>query len=805
MNFIYPPVSTKQVFRILIILISLLCAGTLSAQQVLKDKLTSYTEQNLQEKIYLHLDRSLYIIGETIWLKAYLVEGGSHHLLDLSKVTYVELLDKNNNVVQQAKIAMLDGTGSGYLNIPTALESGNYQVRAYTSWMKNFSPDFYFNSSVTIANTFEPLSGGSAGEVLSDIDIQFFPEGGDLVADLESKIGFRAINEAGKGVDFDGFLVDQKGDTVARFKPDNFGIGSFNFKPGLGVVYKAVVKRANEADFETSFPLVKESGYVMKVSNHSKELLKIEVAASKDHSSGLVYLLLHTRLTKAVAMQKQFEEGKAVFLVDKKKLGEGISHFTIFDSESRPVCERLFFKQPEKELKIKASTKDGHFRIREKVELAIETESAVPQSADLSVSVHWLDSLTKQESTSISEFLWLTSDLKGVVENPGFYLDKTVDRSVQIDNLMLTHGWSRFRWEDVLDAKPVQHLYVPEYGGHFVTGKVTQKLTGKPDARVATYLSAPSVKPMLYVGVSDYLGNVRFEMKHFRGTKEIVVQTNAITDSTSVVEIANPFSDQFLQARSSNFAYDSTLSQSFLRRSINMQLSNSFTPKSYLVPEYQEKDSLGFYGTPNERYLLDDYTRFPTVEEVMREYVTGVSVRQRKGKFYFRVADKLRISTFFNDDPLLLLDGIPVFDMDKIMAYDPLKIKKLEVVTGIYFLGPLRFTGLISYSTYKGDMGGFELNPKALVMQYDGVQVLRQFYSPRYDLAAKANSRIPDFRNLLHWEPKVVTDKAGKQTLTFYTSDLEGTFRVVIQGMTKDGQAGKTTMEFVVGNEKARQ
>jgi hypothetical protein len=506
-------------------------------------------------------------------------------------------------------------------------------------------------------------------------------------------------------------------------------------------------------------------------------------------------------------MQNQLKGGKTTFLIEKSRLGEGIAHFTLFDSEERPVAERLFFKFPEKELKISAATKDGSFRIREKVELAIEAKSvnSVPQVADLSVSVQWLDSLSKRENPAINEFLWLTSDLRGVIENPGYYLVGRENRSSEIDDLMLTHGWSRFRWEDVLKDKPVQHRYVPEYGGHFITGRVVNRLTGKPDGRVAAYLSAPSIKPMLYVGVSDQAGNVRFEMKHFKGTREIVVQTNAISDSTSAVEVDNPFSDQFSTIGSPDFTFDSTLNQSYLRRSINMQVSNAFTPKEYLTPDDSEKDSLGFYGKPSELYMLDDYTRFPTIEEVMREYVPGVNVRQRRGEFYFRVADRLRQNTFFNDEPLILLDGIPVFDMNKVMAYDPLKIKKLEVITGIYYLGPLRFSGIVSYSTYRGDMGGYELDPRSLVIQYDGVQASRQFYAPRYDLAVKAASRIPDFRNLLHWEPKIVTDESGKHSLTFYTSDQEGTFRVIIQGMTKDGQAGKTSLDFVVGKENVRQ
>src|SRR5690606_17244979 len=101
-----------------------------------------------------------------------------------------------------------------------------------------------------------------------------------------------------------------------------------------------------------------------------------------------------------------------------------------------------------------------------------------------------------------------------------------------------------------------------------------------------------------------------------------------------------------------------------------------------------------------ELYYLDDYTRFPTMEEVLREYVRGVFVRKRQGTFYLRMVDKLIPNTYYETNPLVLLDGIPVFDINKLMAFDALKIKKIELLKGRYILGQYSATGIASFTTY---------------------------------------------------------------------------------------------------------
>ena len=193
------------------------------------------------------------------------------------------------------------------------------------------------------------------------------------------------------------------------------------------------------------------------------------------------------------------------------------------------------------------------------------------------------------------------------------------------------------------------------------------------------------------------------------------------------------------------------MQEAFETRNFEMQVQNIYAgdrTKQFVEPV---TDSSGFYKKPHNSYLLDNYTRFTTMEEVLREYVTEVSVVKHRGKFHLRIASGGR----FLEDPLILVDGTPVLDAGKLIAVDPLAIRKLEVIAGRYFYGPASMEGIVSVTSYKGNLAGLEIDPHALVVDYEGLQMQRVFYSPAYDTESRINSRLPDFRNLLFWSPAV--------------------------------------------------
>jgi hypothetical protein len=141
---------------------------------------------------------------------------------------------------------------------------------------------------------------------------------------------------------------------------------------------------------------------------------------------------------------------------------------------------------------------------------------------------------------------------------------------------------------------------------------------------------------------------------------------------------------------------------------------------------------------------------------------------------------------------------VPVFNIDSLMVLDPLKIRKLETVQHRYFMGSVNYPGIMNWTTYKGDLAGYLLDPRATVVDYEGLELDREFYAPTYATDEQAASHLPDFRNVLYWEPQLPTDGQGKGGLSFYSSDLPGKYVVVVEGLAADGRAGSGIASFEV-------
>ncbi|MEX2232303.1 MAG: hypothetical protein WD824_09090 [Cyclobacteriaceae bacterium] len=757
-------------------------------------KFGQYREVALQEKIYAHLDRSFYLTGETLWFKIYMVDGGFHKPIDVSKVAYAEILDRAGFPVLQAKIEMKNGTGNGSFFLPASLSSGNYRFRLYTSWMKNFNPEFYFDELFTIVNPFV-LPEPAQTNVPTSCNVDFFPEGGNLVSGIQSKVAFKISDASGKGSDScHGFLLNDQGDTITSFKPGKFGMGYFLFTPSDNETYKAALGEAGGQKIYP-FPEVHKAGYVMQLED-AGESLNISVT-SMGVEGAATFLFVHARQEIVQAEKQMLRDNRAIFRLNKKDLPDGISHITLFNDALQPVCERLYFTYPDKVLDIDISSSQKIYNPRKKVSVSIQTKinTATPVVANLSLSVYKIDSLSSINPVGINPYLWLAADLTGRVEFPEYYFDNAEPGAVTaMDNLMLTQGWRRFDWKDILDKPPV-FSFLPEVNDHIIMGIVTrdeEKTRG-----IFTYLGSPGKIIRAYGSWSNERGEVRFEIKDFYGPRKIIIQTQTDSSQTYNVQVQNPFSTSLLNEKITPFRLSEKMGKAVLSRSIAMQVQDIYYYEQYGNRfEQPVVDSSAFYGKADATYFLDDYTRFQVMEEVMREYVPGVFVRKRKDGFHFIVVDYVNGGVLYGD-PMVLLDGVPILDVDDIMRMDPLRVKKLEVVKRQYYLGQSVFSGIVSYSTYGGDLGGLELDPRAVTLNYDGLQLKREFYSPQY-ASQSVNDRLPDQRYLLHWEPDITTDADGKHVVEFFTSAVPGQYMVAVEGLNKDGFSGSKKYTFTV-------
>jgi hypothetical protein len=782
------------------VLLAMFCSLVSPAQKAV-DAITqpfdAFRSQNLQEKLFVHTDKGFYMAGEIIWFKVYAVDAVFNKPLDLSKISYVELLTKEHKPVLQAKIAMnAEATGNGSFQLPYSVNSGTYILRAYTSWMKNAGADYYFEKDISIVNGLKKPDWPVKETAF--YDVQFFPEGGNLVKGIQSRIAFRIVDAQGKSVGCKGAVINQRNDTVARFSTLRFGMGHFDLTPDAGEQYQAVIKTNDGTVINRPLPVVNTSGTVMRLTDMGNDKLSLSIQSSQ--KAAAVSLLVHTRQLQKVALTRELFNGKTEIEIDKKELGEGISHFTVFNSANQPVCERLFFKRPET-LSLAVRTDAQNYGKRKKVTIDLSAGDAkqLPAQGNLSMAVYMLDPLQSFESSDILSYFWLQSDLRGNIESPAYYFSEpAAEVSEAADNLMLTQGWRRFTWGNVFDKQNHEPEYLPETEGHIITGKLIDKRNGQPAANVMAYISVPAEKSLFSTATSTKNGMVRFNLKNFYGGNDIVVQPVNIADSMYRIDIANPFSEKYTSGLPGNFTVTEKDSALLLTHNLQAQVSNAYyadKQQNFLYPK--NIDTMPFYGVPDHRYYLDDYTRFITMEEVMREYVADVRVRKNNDHFSYRV-NNTSFNTLFETPPLVLIDGVPVFDVDKIISFDPLKIKRIDVMSQKVYQHNITHDGVINYSTYQGDLAGYTLDANALIVEYEGLQLQREFFSPVYETAEALNSRLPDFRNLLYWSPEIHTGKDGKKQVSFYTADIPGSYGVVIQGITANGLAGSKTAIFTV-------
>ncbi len=771
--------------------------GQLNNSLQTENEFGSLLPHSPEEKLFIHIAKSFYLPGEIIWFKFYVTDAYLNRPFSLSKVAYTELLDSASKPVLQAKITLDSSTGNGSLVVPAYLPTGKYVLRAYTNLMKNYDPRYYFHQSITIINPAK-TTGSLQPVAAANYTAGFFPEGGQLVSGLPNTVAFKVQDQSGIGINATGVVIDQYHDTVARFQTLKFGMGRFRFIPSRGNKYRAMISYPDNK--VTTYPIhdILDKGYTIQFNESGSSQLRIDIQTNTDPEPQMVYLVAHAFQKVSISIALETMEGRASFLISKKDLPEGISCLTLFNKNKEAVAERLYFIRPTNQLNLSINLERNEFATRSKIESKIlaSDQSGKPVSADISMAVWLLDSLEAKTSSDIRSYLWLGSDIKGIIESPEYYFSATGPEVAEVtDNLLLTQGWRKLN-SGAMASRPT--LYIPEYAGHIITGRITDKRTGAPAKGIITYLSVPGERFHFSSCRSDEKGLILFDCKKIVGTENIIVQTNKETDNEYRIEIDNPFSGNYINTMAPPLIISEKWKEPLQLRVNATQLLNAFThtqAQQFFLPSFS--DTTPFFGKPDNTYLLDDYTRFYTMEEVMREYVPEVQVRKSQGDFRYRMLN-LPYKRFFENNPLVLLDGVPVFDIDKIIAFDPLKVKRLDVIARKYLQGAISFDGIASYSTYDGDLAGFVLDPNAVIIEYAGLQLQRQFYSPVYETPDQVKSRIPDFRSVLYWDPGIKTNKEGNNIASFFSSDQPGRYAVELQGITASGQAGSQVFYFTV-------
>lgn len=753
----------------------------------LKSKLQSYNQALPSERLFVHTDKSFYTAGEIVWFKIYQLDTALNKSGIFSNVAYVEIVDEQNAAIAKAKIELDEKGGSGSLELPLTLNSGYYTLRAYTNWMKNFEPEQFFEKRITLINPLKSIDAGNTS--ISHGSIDLFPEGGNLVNGISSRIAFKILDNNGKGAYGQGYLLNEKNDTLLQFAPYKFGLGSFEFTPDLTHSYKAVFVFNDRKIIAKPLPTIYKEGYVMHVEGDDQKI-KISVRSNIISDYPEMFLIVQNHQIVKAAKRNVLSNGAVNFSIDRSELDKGVSRLTVFNNEKQPVCERLLFVAPSQTAVLKTTASKESYNNREQVSLTITSTSPAP---DLSLSVYQLDSLQTKDASDIRSYVWLESELNGKIEDPQYYLSgESAETKKASDLLMLTYGWRRFNWEQVLNESPSVKFF-PEVSGHVITCKVEDG-AGKPVKDVQVFLSIPETNYKLFSGLSNDSGIVKINAPGFYGKSEIVLQVRGQEDNYKI-ELLNPYSEQYAEVQYPSFTISTDKKTLLENYSIGMQAQHIYSADSiqrFSVPDI--KDTFPFFGKALYTYKLDNYTRFTTMEEVLREYVREINVGVKgSGELKFKLFNE-DYREFYTDNILVVVDGVPVFNTSKIFSIDPLKIRSLDIITKSYVLGRSIFYGLASFSTYGSNYEGVDIDPKAIRLNFEGLQLQREFYSPDYSTEQQHYSRIPDMRNTLFWSPGISIN----QPVKFYTGDNKGKYLVVIQGMDTNGQPLSSVSEIEV-------
>ncbi|MCD8193110.1 MAG: hypothetical protein LUD74_00875 [Tannerellaceae bacterium] len=344
-------------------------------------------------------------------------------------------------------------------------------------------------------------------------------------------------------------------------------------------------------------------------------------------------------------------------------------------------------------------------------------------------------------------------------------------------------------WKQTLPAlSPIvtDKYYLPEYEGHIIAGKLidleTEQAVFRPHV-VSPMIGFVGDQIRLFGGRQFTDGSVEFYTKRIMGMHELAAVPYSIVKNRYRIDISSPFYNHTAKEIPS-FQVDSLWKDELLTRSVGLQVLSSYMGDSLM----NIIEQAGYLRRkPDWSYLLDEYTRFTRMEEVVIEFIPGLRFRRIDRKRVLSILMEDR-NQFTSGNSLIMLDGIPIQDAEVIFNYNPLLVKRIDIYRGNFVFGGQYFDGIVTFTTYKNDYPDLQTDNTLQFFDYEGTQPYRHFYAPAYITEEERKSRIPDYRHTLLWIPEVKTGGATSISIPFTTSDLPGEYLVKIEGVTTDGQ-----------------
>jgi hypothetical protein len=793
--------------------------------------LAKFHENYPQEKVFLQTDRNYYAVGETVWMKAWVTLDGKPSYL--SRILYVDLVNGDGFVVDK-KMYKLDSSGAIAfdLQLKNDLITGNYNLRAYTLWMLNF-PDFIFSSDIYVLGIDrKPVSGAKQTQ---QVTVNFFPEGGELVNDLESVVAFKAYDNYGNPVAVTGSVTDASGKAVAALSADHDGMGSFRITPAAGQTYTASLTAGKGPAIKVKLPAAKAEGIVMRINNTGATRLTVILQRKTAQESLYNRLLIVAQMHNTTVFQGEvnFAEGASAASIPKKTLPPGIIQVTIFDSLGNPLTERLAFVKNTTLISPELTKESVSITAKAKNTLSIDLKDV--KKPNISVCITDVSTDNLSDPVNIVASSLLSSDLKGLINNPNYYFtnnDTTTNK--HLDVLMMTHGWRRFVWKDML-ADKFPDLKFPVESSLAIKGKAVRPGTNNrvTDGHVNLILKAQDSTSLMSNAKLTDKGEFIIDDLFFR--KDATISYQAINDKKEAVAVDVSLYPNYIDTLKKApapyagiFDYDPIKGNDHLNQSLLDQIHAVDTFMK--GPEYlaavtvkarklSPADSLNnaYTGGPfmfGGRRLAPGKTGYFSLWQLVRT-VPGFVVEgdmkspsvslsrtaglgvfsdnsgSANGDATFTGADggaptagspdyvQNGIAFFLNEVPVSrdVLDNISMADVAFLKTY---------VGAESFAIGP--YNGVISVYTNKGVSVNRSMFDKSFARStISGYAPTREYFAPDYILNPSLKD-MPDNRITLLWNPRATTDKQGKLNIKFFNNDKAKKVKVLIQGLDENGR-----------------
>ncbi|MGB5822354.1 MAG: hypothetical protein WBG90_22920 [Saonia sp.] len=761
-----------------------------AAQNNVDKALAEYFELP-RESIFLHLNKSTYVVGENIWFKGYVYDRQKERPFGETSNIYVGIYDSIGNPIDKRLYLGLDGYMKGDIPIDSTFTSGTYYVRASTNWMRNFKEDDAYVQKIKILSDDVWKDRAADSQIY---DVQFLPEGGNLVSGIVNSVGVKIIDGNGYGVKTaDAIIMDDRGNRVTSFETSRFGHGKFEFTPKRNRAYRAFVDLQGSLSLH-DLPKASSKGINISLKNNPRYdrvivVLGINRETYRELGNRKFDLLVHKEeAVERLPVRFDPKTLRASFILEKEAFRAGVNTITLFDSTGAPILERLFFNDlgidfQDVNVSIASSKKDS---------LTIVASSLAGRS-NVSISVLPENTKSYGHTDNIFSNFYLKPYIKGFIEDPRYYFTNvSLKKKYELDLLMLTQGWSKYRWNDILNGPPEPNFVFED--GLMLTGTLNQ-----PNLRTGDKVLLHSSKNHGTQIIDVSAEKSKFMVTEYFPEKEENIYVSFI-DRKGVLSSPgiyltlneNKFFDKIPYVWDEKGHASVLESQSYDLRDF-IKDDSTISLDEVTVTE-ERKAPLAEKNIWVPPFLKNKVTEvdknlaltFPSIIEVIRskgyavrENPGGtVNIRSRRGAGVLLVLDGVRQPNLnvLYQFPTTLIES---FFIDRLNRYEGVAAGNREVI----YLFSLRGKELnLSPGGDAERKGAYEFMIKG------GFEKTKKFYNPKY---ATYFGKAFEHYGVVHWEPEVNLDTNGKATFKILNTGLDN-ISFFIEGMGEDGSLVST-------------